>query len=60
MTVLLVILFVALFLCAVILGASRSPKAKGIVNEKTFYAVAICAVVIMAVIIVIGITNFNK
>ncbi len=59
MTLLLVILFVALFLCAVIIGASRSPKAQGIVNEKTVYAVAISAVVIIALIIVIGITNFK-
>ncbi len=60
MNIVLGVLFVALFLCAVILGASRNPKAKEIINEKAVRTVGFYALGIIALIIVLGIVRSNS
>ena len=59
MNVILVILFIALLLNAVLLGASRSPKAKGIVNEAGTKRLFIYMAVIVLLIIITGIIKTN-
>jgi preprotein translocase subunit Sss1 len=60
MNIILGFLFFALFLCAVILGASRNPKAKEIVNEKAVKTIGFYALGIIALIIVISIIRSNS
>lgn len=60
MNIILGFLFFGLFLCAVMLGASRSPKAKGIVDRVGTKRLSIYMVVIIALIIVAGIIKTNS
>jgi hypothetical protein len=57
MTVALVVLFIALFVCAVIFGGSRSPKAKGIVDPAGAKRLGIYMVLIIVAIIILGIVK---
>jgi hypothetical protein len=59
MNILLVILFIGLFLCAVMFGASRSPKAKGIVDPPGTRRLALYIVLIIAAIVIVGIVKSN-
>ncbi len=60
MNIVLGILFFGLFLCAIILGASRNSKAKEMVDEKVVKTVGIYAAVIIALIILAGIVKMNN
>ena len=60
MNTLLVILFIGLFICAVMLGASRSPKAKGIVDPAGTRRLGIYLVLIISAIIIVGILKSNS
>ena len=59
MNVLLIILCIALFICAVLIGATRSPKAKGIIDAGRAKQLVIYAVVIVALIIIVGLIKSN-
>ncbi len=57
MDIILVILFIGLLLCAVMLGASRNPKAKEIIDDKAVKTLTIYTVGIIVLIVIIGIAR---
>lgn len=59
MNSLLIVLFIALFLCAILIGAARSPKAKGVVDQTRVKRLGIYAAAIIALIIIVGLIKNN-